>query len=100
MAAALIFAAHIIFLGYIVTQKWRKDSHSSALTNAALIIILFSVGWSIITMVLRLFVEPQGFGKHFDRDAIALTLLTIGEYFFYKYYYFPAKEITEDGKEK
>ena len=31
--------------------------------------------------------EPKGLGMQFDRDAFSLTLLTIIEFFFYKFYY-------------
>lgn len=70
----------------------------SALVNAGLIILLFSVGWSISTMLLKVFIEPEGFGIYFDRDAMSLTLLSIVEYFFYRFYY--SDEIIGDDKGK
>ncbi|MCZ7601515.1 MAG: hypothetical protein M5R37_01515 [Melioribacteraceae bacterium] len=97
MISALIFAGHLFFILYIFTKKWQEDSLQSAFINAGLIVLLFSVGWSISTMVLKVFVEQAGFGIYFDRDAMSLTLLTIAEYFFYKFYY--GEIITEAGKE-
>lgn len=94
MITALIFTAHLFFLLFIFTKKWQEDSLQTAFINAALIIILFSVGWSIATMILKIFIEPEGLGIYFDRDAISLTLLSIAEYFFYKFYY---KEKTTEG---
>jgi len=99
MITALIFTGHLFFLLFIFTKKWQDESLQIAFVNAALIIILFSVGWSISTMVLKIFIEPQGFGIHFDRDTIGLTLLSVAEYFFYKFYY-SAKGSTEVDKEK
>lgn len=99
MVSALIFCGHLIFILYIFTKKWQDESLSSAFINLALIIILFSVGWSITTSVVKIFFESKGFGLHFDSDTIALTLLSIIEYFFYRFYY-REKEVTEDGKEK
>ena len=98
MIAALIFTGHLFFLLYIFTKKWQEESIQTALVNAALIIILFSVGWSITTMLLKLFIEPEGLGVHFNSDTISLTLLTIVEYFFYKFYY--SEESIEGDKGK
>lgn len=70
----------------------------SAFVNAGLIILLFSVGWSISTMLLKVLIEPEGFGIYFDRDAMSLTLLSIVEYFFYRFYY--SDEIIGDDKGK
>ncbi|MBK8945665.1 MAG: hypothetical protein IPM32_10415 [Ignavibacteriae bacterium] len=87
MIIVLIFLLHIIFVGYIFIKKLKKESLSSALINLAFIIIFFSVGWSISGMLVKLVFEPEGFGRFFDRDTITLTLLTIAEYFFFKFYY-------------
>lgn len=98
MITALIFTVHLFFLLFIFTKKWQEESLQSAFVNAALVIILFSVGWSISTMFLKIFIEPEGLGIHFDRDAISLTLLTIGEYFFYKFYYSGNPTEVDTGK--
>ena len=87
MIVAFIFFIHIIFALIIFTKKWQDENISSALLNLGLIGILFAVGWSITGIISKLFMEPEGFGLYFDRDAVSLTLLTIGEYFFYKIYY-------------
>lgn len=99
MVSVLIFAAHIIFFVFVFTKKWRKESISSAVINALLIIILFSVGWTISTMLMKIFFEPKGFGEYFNRDDISLTVLTIAEYFFYRFYYGKEDSIA-GGKEK
>ncbi len=87
MVIAFIFLIHIIFTGYVFYKKWKYDSSSSAFIDLVLIIIIFSVGWSVSTMIVKIFWEPEGFGKYFDRNTIALTLLTIGEFFFYRIYF-------------
>ncbi|MEW6653478.1 MAG: hypothetical protein AB1394_08410 [Bacteroidota bacterium] len=97
MISALIFAAHLVFVAYIFTKKWQEESLSAAFINLALVIVLFAVGWSISTSVVKLLFEPKGFGIHFDADTISLTLLTIVEYFFYTFYYSEEKEVTADG---
>jgi formate hydrogenlyase subunit 3/multisubunit Na+/H+ antiporter MnhD subunit len=100
MISALIFSGHLFFLLYIFTKKWQDESITSAFTNLALIIVLFSVGWSISTTIVKLFVDQKGFGIHFDADTISLTMLTIVEYFFYRFYYREDDNITEADTEK
>ncbi|MFZ1288614.1 MAG: hypothetical protein WAR79_00885 [Melioribacteraceae bacterium] len=87
MIIVFIFLLHIIFVGYVFIKKLKKDSLSSAFINLAFIIIFFSVGWSLSGMLVKLIFEPEGFGIYFDRDTIALTILTIAEFFFFKIYY-------------
>ncbi len=100
MISALIFSAHLVFILVIFTKKWQDVSLSSAFTNLALMIILFAVGWSISTSVVKIFIDSRGFGIQFDSDAISLTLLSIAEFFFYRFYYKEDKPATEAGKEK
>lgn len=104
MISAIIFSAHLIFMLVIFTKKWQDDSISSAFTNLALIIILFAIGWSIATSVVKIFIDSKGFGIQFDSDTISLTILTIVEYFFYRFYYSENEPVeansTEDDTEK
>ncbi len=98
MVIAFIFTLHIVLISYVFTKRWKQDSPSAAWIDLVLIIIIFSVGWSISTMITKIFWEPIGFGKHFDRDTISLFLLTIAELIFYKIYF---KDLfTASGKEK
>ncbi len=98
MITAILFTAHFIFALIIFTKKWQDESLSSGFINVGLIGILFSVGWTITGFISQLVMGPKGFGIFFDRDTFAITLLTIGEIFFYKMYY---KDIfTEADKEK
>ena len=99
MVIALIFLLHIIFIIYIIYKRVKNNSANSALIDIIFIIIIFSVGWSLSTMFCKIFWEPIGFGKYFDRDTISLTLLTIVEYFFFKFYFKDVLTIA-NGKEK
>ena len=98
MVAAFIFSAHLIFALYIFTKKWQDENLKSAFLNLALIGILFSVGWPIASIIAKLFLEQKGLGLYYNRDDFSLTLLSIGEFFFYRIYY--KEDTTEDGKEK
>lgn len=96
MIIILIFIAHFIFAVLIFRKKLINESLTAAFLNIALIIIFFAVGWSLTTMVLKWIMEPEGFGKFFDRDTFSLTLLTITEFFFYRMYYKP--DFSKKGK--
>ena len=98
MIIAIIFSLHIIFGLIIFTKVWQDESLGSAFINIILIIIIFSVGWPILTMVTKVFFEKEGLGFHFDRDAITLTLLAVVEYFFFKFYY--GDRFAKDAAEK
>jgi uncharacterized membrane protein YhdT len=99
MIISLIFFIHLLFSLIIFTIKWQEEKLSSAFLNVGLIAILFAVGWSIASIIAKTLMEPKGLGTHFDMDTFALTLLTIGEYFFYRMYYKPIST-TEADKEK
>lgn len=98
MIAAIIFAGHIIFALVIFTKKWQDESLKSGFINLSLIAVLFAVGWSIAGMIAKLIMKPQGLGLYYDQDTFALTILTITEYFFYKFYY--REDSISTGTEK
>ena len=98
MISAIIFTAHLFFVLVIFTKKWQDESLQSAFVNAGLIVLLFSVGWSISTMILKVIVEQEGFGIYFDQDTMSLTLLSVVEYFFYKFYYSDKPNEVDKGK--
>jgi hypothetical protein len=87
MITAFIFFVHLFFAVYIFTKKWQDENLKSAFLNLVLIGILFSVGWTITTMIAKIFMEQEGAGIQFNRDTFALTLLSVIEYFFYRIYY-------------
>ncbi|OGU37796.1 MAG: hypothetical protein A2315_17590 [Ignavibacteria bacterium RIFOXYB2_FULL_35_12] len=100
MIISLIFFIHLIFSLVIFTTKWQEEKLSAAFLNIGLIAVLFTVGWSIASIIAKAVMEPKGLGIHFDRDTFALTLLTIGEYLFYRLYYKPIHTIEGDtGKQ-
>ena len=97
MTTAIIFFAHIIFALIIFTKKWQDENLSSAFLNVGLIAILFTVGWTIVTAITKPLIEQKGLGYYFNRDAISLSILTVCEYFFYRFYY--TEKPTEGEKE-
>ncbi|AFH49071.1 Hypothetical protein IALB_1361 [Ignavibacterium album JCM 16511] len=98
MITGIIFAIHILFILVIFTKKWQDESLSTAFLNVGLIVILFSVGWTITGMIAKALMEPEGFGRELNRDTFSLVLLTIAEFFFYKFYY--SEDFISADKEK
>ncbi len=77
----------MIFALVIFTRKWQSENLKTGFLNLGLIAVLFAVGWSITGIIAKAVMEPKGLGLFFDRDTFSLTLLTIGEFFFYRIYY-------------
>ncbi len=98
MVNAVIFLLHLVFVAIVFYKIKTAESLSDAFLNLILILVIFTVGWSLLAFVLKFIIPHQGLGKEFNRDTITLTLLTIAEFFFYKYYY--AHLFTSDDKGK
>jgi hypothetical protein len=96
MISAFIFFAHFIFLLLIFTWKWQREGISGAVLNVSLILILFAVGWTITGMIAKFLMGPEGFGLYYDRDTFSLTLLTIIEILFYRFYYKPSTAVDKE----
>jgi hypothetical protein len=99
MISGLIFAIHLLFILIIFTKKWQDEGLSTAFLNVGLIIILFSVGWTITGMIAKAIMEPEGLGIEFNRDTFSLVLLTLAEFFFYKLYYLEDFTSGDKGKQ-
>lgn len=99
MITAFIFFLHLIFGLVVFTKKWQDENLSSGLLNISLIAILFAVGWTITGIVAKVIMEPKGLGMQFDRDSFSLALLTILEFFFYKFYYHENPTAVDKGKQ-
>ncbi len=79
MVSAVIFSLHGIVAVWVFAKKRRSGGTGEGLLAVGLFGILFSVGWTILTMVTGLFFPPEGLASWLDRDALTLTLLTIVE---------------------
>ena len=49
-------------------------------------VVIFSVRWTITTLILQIVVPPEGLGSGLDRDSLSLLMLTAGEGIFYYFY--------------
>lgn len=87
MIPVVIFYVHVVFLVYMFSKNYTEQGGVSAFLSILFIIIIFSVGWTFSEFVLGFIMKPEGFGLMFPRAAFSLTMLTIIEVVFYKFYY-------------
>ena len=83
MAPLFVFYIHTVAAASAFTKRWQEAGWGEGLLAVGFVVLIFSVGWSITTIIARLLMDPKGFGKWFDRDAFALVLLTVIEAIFY-----------------
>jgi uncharacterized membrane protein len=87
MISLIIFYIHIIAITYFFTREYQKEGVSAGLLTVGFMALIFSVGWSISTFALKYLIEPEGFGRWLDRNALSLLILTFAEIFFYSRYF-------------
>ena len=101
MVAGFIFILHGLAL-IIAFFRFKGESAKEGLLAVAFVVIIFSVGWTIATMLTNLLFTPDFFvrwyytqtdsfflkilRKEFNRDTIALIIVTAGELLFYSVY--------------
>jgi hypothetical protein len=82
----LVFYLHIVAVATAFTKRWQEEG----LTEGALAVffmgLIFFVGWSMTSFVMKLVMSREGLGRFFDRDAASLLLLTLAEGVFYYFY--------------
>lgn len=83
MVAAVILVLHVVAAGVAFVSRRKKGGTGEGLLAVAFVGIIFSVGWTIMTIVTSLLVDPEGIAPWLDRDATTLALLTGAEGVFY-----------------
>jgi hypothetical protein len=86
MVELLVFYIHIVGVVTMFTKRWQDEGLSEGFLVVFFMVLIFFVGWSITTFLMKLLMEKEGFGMFFDRDAASLLLLTIGESVLYYFY--------------
>jgi hypothetical protein len=95
MIPLIIFYVHIVGICAAFTSEYQKEGIGSAFLSVGFVVLIFSVGWTISTFVLKYMMSEAGFGLWLNRDAISLLLLTIGEaIFYYNYFNEESKHLT------
>lgn len=86
MIAAFVLALHVFAGIYAFWTRGKTAGWREGVLALAFVGVIFSVGWAIVTMLVSLVLPPEGFAEWFNRDTIALALLTIAEGFFYYFF--------------
>lgn len=101
MIAAIIFLLHLM-LAVIMGYRGRKDGAAGVALGVSMVVLLFAIGWTLSTFVIRFVWPEQGIGLLIDdwadtptkrflyrevtSDTASLVLLTIAELVFYAWY--------------
>lgn len=83
MVTLFVFYLHVIAAVWAFTKRWQREGLWEGILAVVFIALIFSVGWSISTVFVRMMMDQKGFGIWFDRDAAALSLLAVIEAIFY-----------------
>jgi hypothetical protein len=92
MIPLIVFTIHVIALAAAFTRRWQEEGVSGGLLAVFFMALIFFVGWSMTSFIVKLVMPSEGLGPLLDRDACSLLLLTIAESVFY-YFYLKGEEI-------
>ena len=84
MIGVLIFYLHVVGVVTVFTRNWQRGGMSEGFLGSAFFALIFSVGWTFASFVLKLTVPQEGLGEWCDRNTLSLVLLTALEYLVYK----------------
>jgi hypothetical protein len=87
MIAIIMFYFHIVAVAALFTYHYQREGFGAGLLTVGFFGIIFAVGWSISTLILKLVIDEKGFGLMLDRSSLSLALLTAAEAVFYHFYY-------------
>jgi len=91
MIPLLVFYVHVVAIAAMFTKRWQDEGLTEGILAVLFMGLIFFVGWSISSYILKFFMGQEGMGFLLDRDAASLLLLTAGEAVLY-YYYFRREE--------
>jgi hypothetical protein len=87
MVPLLVFYLHVVTFVAVYTKRWQVEGVKEGVLAVIFMALIFFVGWSMASYIVKLVMPPGGLAKAFDNDAAALTLLTLGEGIFYFFYF-------------
>jgi hypothetical protein len=87
MVPLFVFYIHVVGITAAFTKRWQEEGLSEAFLAVFFVGLIFFVGWSISSFLMKLVMDQNGVGQFLDRDAISLLLLTVAEAVFYYFYF-------------
>jgi hypothetical protein len=101
MIDAAIFVLHVAACVYAFL-RYKKEGISEGVLAVAFVVVIFSVGWTITTMLAKIVypyqlvqewvrnlqgtVLSRRLARELSMDTFSLIVLTVGEVFFYYFY--------------
>jgi hypothetical protein len=82
----LVFYAHVVAIAAGFTKRWQEEGVSEGVLAVFFMALIFFVGWSMASFIMKLVVGVEGWGKGLDRDAASILLLSAAEVVFYFFY--------------
>ena len=95
MVALIVFYLHVVTFTAVFTKRWQEEGLKEGLLGVVFMALIFFVGWSMSSFIIKMVMPAGGLGKVFDNDAAALTLLTCAEAVFYYFYFRKGSGETE-----
>ena len=83
MVTLFVYYLHTVAAAALFTKRWQETDWKEGILGVGFLALVFGVGWSMSTFVLKLIVDEKGFGVLFDRDALSLLLLVAVEALFF-----------------
>jgi len=83
MIPLLVFYGNVIAAAALFTKHWQEGDLKHGILAVTYLALIFSVGWSMSTFLVKLVVSEKGFAIWLDRDALSLLFLAIVESIFF-----------------
>ena len=87
MIEVIIFYLHIVGGVFVYTKYWQRGSIREGFMGLALLALMFSIGWVMMSFIVGLIYPSSWETLLFRKDTVSLLLLSIMElYFFIKFF--------------
>lgn len=93
-----IFFLHFVYIVYIFIKKYKSSGLSDAIMNVVFIIVIFSIGWSILNLLLKPILPEKIHFEELSSDSIILIILSAIEYIGYRKFYGNTFTSNEKGR--
>lgn len=113
MIPVIVFFGHTIFACWAFCKSFQSDGLVQAILNVCFIVILFTVGWTISDLLVGFVISDAGYlinlptspssllllkttgfikmhgvtGSLQIKDSVSLIVLTVIEFYFYRFYF-------------
>ena len=98
MIPLIVFYVHIVAIAGVYTRRWQEEGTAEGLLAVFFMALIFFVGWSMASFIMKLLMPAGGAGGILNRDSASLLLLTAAEAVFY-YFYLRSEETPSSPPE-